>query len=428
MGDILKILTCFITVFIVSLFNACTERERTNPFDPESKIYGEDPFNLRVFSDFEAVHLLWDRLKSPEVIGYKIYRGINGREFELFKIVSEKSSRFDDANVDYDTLYQYYITAAAPEFETFPSSTVKITPGPTFIWVLDGYMDVLYVLTHDGAHIYNKLDYFGFPLDFDVNSREGAAYVIEWYTKSIIKVFRDGDVNYFEYTFKDPRSIAVNGNFGEVWVAESSEGRVLKLDTQGGKLGEFRLTGVPDVLVVSESTGDCWVMDKENNRIFIIKPVENDYVVITVEEKFGELKGLKFSNPENLCLVYDAGREMIYKIDRNGLLSDSLEWKNLLLFDIDQNTGDIWGLERNSRETGFNLVKLSRDGVRQLEKEGISSFPSSLYVSKYNGNLMIGERIRGGLKKFSAGGELISSFSQISDPVLIREEYFKAEY
>lgn len=149
-------------IILVVVITGCYDRERINPFDPNSDTQAE-PFNLRVESSGNRVTLAWSPVDSPDLTGYNIYRALQGNTLSKFASVADSVSRFTDTDVTNLTPYVYSVSANGNEDETFLATPDTIIPGPTRYWALsDGAQSMLH-LSHDGFHLNESISIFIAP-------------------------------------------------------------------------------------------------------------------------------------------------------------------------------------------------------------------------------------------------------------------------
>ena len=87
------------------------------------------------------------------ILGYRVYRkAAFEHDFQPIYVTPEDSSEYVDKNVQFEIRYTYQITVLGEDFESNPSDTVSIIPGPTSIWFTDLYGRNLIRLTHDCMH------------------------------------------------------------------------------------------------------------------------------------------------------------------------------------------------------------------------------------------------------------------------------------
>lgn len=160
------------------MINSCNERERTNPFDPGSKI-AEDPFSLEITSNLQEIRLDWNPVDSPDLTGYNIYRGTPGAALERFQTVPDSVTMYSDTSIVLHQTYFYGVTAFGHTDETSLEHLDTITPGPTRWWVLSDNFNSLAELSHDGLHLYRTYSEFSAPELVTAHPYENRVYVYD---------------------------------------------------------------------------------------------------------------------------------------------------------------------------------------------------------------------------------------------------------
>jgi DNA-binding beta-propeller fold protein YncE len=80
----------------------------------------------------------------------------------------------------------------------------------------------------------------------------------------------------------EPKYVAVNPTTGNVWVADSQAGIIVKLDANGKELLRTTDVGMPVSLSVDFKTGDLWAADTKNFQF--VKLSDAGKVSVTVPD------------------------------------------------------------------------------------------------------------------------------------------------
>jgi len=189
---------------------SCSQRERTNPFDPNGST-NSDVFNLHVKSDPGEVILTWAGFQSPDLTGYNIYRAQQGIPLQQIGQIDENSSRFVDQSIEIGHSYIYGITAIGEADESPLSRLDTITPGNSRWWVLSADYSPVSELSHDGLHRYASYDQPYYNPDFIAPVGKTTAYIYDPFGGTIYKQtvgeppekFMD-DIDYLNDLFYNP--------------------------------------------------------------------------------------------------------------------------------------------------------------------------------------------------------------------------------
>ncbi len=181
-------LTADMTVIIIIaaflLMNNCSDRERTNPFDPNNPFTHGAPTNVRVKSHRNTIELRWSKIDVEDLSHYQISRAIENEELDSFRTLSADTNFFFDTPVDYDTTYRYAVQAFTEYDAGTLSDTVKTIPGPVNFVIADFYNFVVRKLTYDAEYIM-AVNYFPSPIAVETHLQEGNIYIAEYWSQQI---------------------------------------------------------------------------------------------------------------------------------------------------------------------------------------------------------------------------------------------------
>ena len=180
--------------------------------------------------------------------------------------------------------------------------------------------------------------------------------------------------------FNNPKSISVNQQTGDIWVADTGNNRIVKLlssiednydinnppSTQTKhtifKLWNSKPFSEPTGLSVNSNTGNCWFADKLNHRVIRIlangskingvvgfeKP-EN----VSVNEKIGDVWVANTGNHRVIQIKQGIfASEVIYDVSSNGHLGFheivTGNFRQPYSVSVNSNEGEVWFTEESS--------------------------------------------------------------------------------
>lgn len=171
---------------IIFITVSCTQRDRSNPFDPNGAMNSE-VFGLHVKSDPGEVILSWAGIQSPDLTGYNVYRAQQGNPLQHIGQIDEKTLRFVDQGIEVGQSYVYGITAVGKVDESPLSRLDTITPGNSRWWVLAADYSPVSELSHDGLHRYASYDQPYYNPDFIAPVGRTTAYIYDPFGGTIYK-------------------------------------------------------------------------------------------------------------------------------------------------------------------------------------------------------------------------------------------------
>jgi len=138
--------------------------------------------------------------------------------------------------------------------------------------------------------------------------------------------------------FKNPRGVSINQTTGDIWIADTGNNRVVKLDNNVPKNYNINKTYPPDSiffeiytgfknpthLSVNSRSGNCWVSDKDNNRVVRILYDGSEMLEIT---GFLSPAGIAVNKNDGSCWVANKGDNEVIKLFSN--LSQEISGYNI---------------------------------------------------------------------------------------------------
>ena len=161
----------FLTLISITLLIHCNDRKRLNPLDPQNPDTKGKPTGLRILSEFDTITLRWNSVNVDGLVGYHIYRKLaETSSYQLIHLAPADSNIFYDRHVTYNNTYTYKVSVVTSTYESQPSDSLSITPGPTVIWVADADNRRIIKISHDGLHEIERIAVTGLPWDIYITS------------------------------------------------------------------------------------------------------------------------------------------------------------------------------------------------------------------------------------------------------------------
>lgn len=414
--SIIRISNCGILLAII-FCSGCADRDRINPVDPVNPDTMGRPTGVSVISIQDTVKLSWDIIELKDLIGYQIYRKTSlESDFTPVILVPATVSSYSDTSVEFDVEYSYQVSAVGSTYESLPSHTVTITPGPTFNWVSDNANGQLVKLTHDAQHELLRTVRFQNILDIETNPITGDVWVIDRISllfAELKRVSPEGNLRLPILQFTSPLDAALEIRTGALWIADSTDNIVIKLDSAGTQLFTIAELLNPIAVSVDQRTGDCWVADNHANRIFKIKSDGTEILASPVNLNAVQSISVNSSNGD----VWVADSTRIVKIDENGNLNLEPNQRFDFAFKIDVNgkTGEFWVLNLLFQFDQSTVSKFSPEGQKFFEISGFT-VPEDLSINLFDNSCLVADTQNDRIVRISSGGDIVGILNSIGFP------------
>jgi len=183
--------TVVVLLALLVLWN-CSGRERINPFDPH--VGDKNVFGLNLHSAPESVTLDWDRVDSPDLTGYRVYRAALGDTLQTFRNIPADITRYRDSEVRAGSTYVYGVSVLGEQSETQISRLDTITPGYSRWWALADNYTPLVQLSHDGLHRSRIYGDYGAPNHILAPVNRDFIYVYDRFRGSVYRHTVNGEI------------------------------------------------------------------------------------------------------------------------------------------------------------------------------------------------------------------------------------------
>ncbi|MBN1782349.1 hypothetical protein JW948_14540 [bacterium] len=399
---------------IVSLWfglsgTGCANRDRSNPIDPLNPDTGGKPQNLRVTSENDEVFLTWSRLPGGMVDHYSVYRS-SGNMPSPVKIGDTASGMYTDSGVPLGQKWTYRITAVTnSEYESVPSDSVSITPGPHSYWVTDYYGETVYRLTYDAMHMLDDIYDFYLPVAVASDTANALAWTLDWRDGILMKI-AGGRIVKRVPGLRQPRLVELDRRNQVLWVVHDSLRTVALVDTAGAQTGE--LTGFGRIVDICWAGGDrgFWIVDADSQTVSRYGPAGN------------RLNRIACNAPA--AVTASDAFDWIWAADSRGLLRISTE--GALLSVIGSGYGAGFNLSMNGETGGCWAVMAGEDGITtvvHMDRDGRilaaqSGFGTALHLlcNPFDAGCIIADFYRGQVIRLAATGEELSRLSGFYGP------------
>lgn len=391
----------------LALLASCSQRERSNPLDPQNPNSKGAPTGFNAVAGFLTVRLNWDPRPDLDIDGFVLYRLAAGDSLfrPLAGSLPPRSGTYLDTGVPNgaDTRYRLYFViggersaAAAEDIATpgpvrgwavdangrliqiapdardvtqvFPgfgsAASLAVTPNSGTIWVSDGLDGVVWLFDPTTSRS-QTIRGLGTPFTMALDALDESAWVCDL----------AGSVRHYEPTglpgapaglglLLEPAGIATNPVDGSVWVAERAGQRLRHYTRDGAPLG-VRPLALPSRVEVDSATGHAWVTSLSTGWVWNVTPA------LQVEDSVqlsGPI-GLDVDPRRGTVWVTDAVANQLVAIDTftgavRGRFSAPGEPRGV---SVDLDRGEPWVC---ARVTG-TVYRFSASGVRLAQVNGL---------------------------------------------------------
>jgi DNA-binding beta-propeller fold protein YncE len=404
---------------VVLLFQACTDRPRQNPFDPQNPQAIVRPTGLRIVSEDRDVRLTWQPVERSDLMYYTVYRRAPDEvEFRSIAQVSPPKTEYRETGLEYNREYQYQLSYTTPQGESERSEAVSIIPGPNSKWVLDTGTARLIKLTFDTRHLITRGPSYFRPLAMAVSRRDRTVWVGEGLADFVDKISRDGSLQVRITGIDEPHELAVNQVTGDCWFYDPRARVLGRIDALGRNVVGFTSERFSDEmrLAVNSLTGEAWLADVPGKILFRLSP---SGVALSTLELAGSPAALAVSVKDNAVWMWDATTQEVVKMNTAGaVLARAEGFENVMDLAVNEVTGDCWVVERSLTTRSGRVVRLSAAGERLLSLEDFTA-PTSVAVDLFDNSIVVSDIGRSSVLRISEDGEVLGEFTELVSPRVV---------
>lgn len=385
-------------VLLFSFLISCSERDRTNIFDPKARI---DTLDISIFitSADSIITVKWFPPTSIHFNGFHIYRKTKTQS-NFSKIASLPANQYEykDYDIAFDVTYSYYLTIQGESTESPPTAVLKVTPGPLSFWILDRFGFNIFKTTYDLQH--KRLTKYALWIPENLTFDPRHNLVLVTYPQYRFAEIFDGQsgitkVNLDEFTH--PYDCIFEPEQGKFWLTDSS-GYLFRVNP---------IDGSHDI--IDQSLHNPTQIIFHNQNIYVIERGRQQIVVYNPGGlKIRTIKNIaEFSLVNPLLIHSTALHDDLYIIDKTSTsnvlyrylpIQNSAQkiFENEYLKGVQFNPTDnsIWLSIDN--ELNSKLMQLSEAGDRLIELKGFSSImdfkinpgQGTIIVSDYRGRIV----------------------------------------
>jgi len=405
---------------------SCTDRERSNPFDPRNPDKSQRSAGFNALAGNSEVLLYWDDLSDFEdVLGLQVERvtaGLADTAIISDSILPPDRSGYRDVHAENGQTYDYRLRLVLKDSDERPvTESDRATPGTLFPWISNFDRTAVTRLTPDLRDERFDTEYsFNFVQDIQIRPDNTEIWILDAITAKIYRFYPDGtylqdqgnlgQTAAFRFNIFD-RSLwlaswALNstvfhlGRSGELvasyrtdvfptWIELDYERDGAWVATDGGKMLYLNATGhiteithsafISPEKVVSGTAANsrAWVLDYDAKAIFHLTLDDADWNL----KVFSNPQDIATNSQADLCWVADMDADIVYEID---------EQKNIRaqVHNLGRPTDLYWNpYEQNILVTGGDgTISCLLPGGTVLWSTRLNNHPGQIVVQSFGTN------------------------------------------
>ena len=415
--------TIYSVIFITIMMCQCSDKERTNPLDPRNPDTSGKVTGVRIYSEFDTIVLSWNKVYVNDLLGYNVYRKTpEDSDFIAIERICHDSSVFYESNLEYDKRYTYRVSAVTIYFESVPSDSVSVIPGPTVVWISDVDLGHIKWISHDIMHEIGRKNTNGYPWDLVVSIPDRTIWYTDVSWGYVVRVNETWKTYMPEQPYWDPTDIALDEHKNLIWVA-NQRGSVIQIHA----LLEDSLREIvhedfrrPRSLDIDRFSGIAWVADPDARAVFRISPYRAS--VTRLDETFVRPMKVVLNDVDGTIWVADSSR--VVRLGTNERIESVIEGPFNFAFalDIDIEKETVWVVDFSLMGQESKIYKFSFDGIKEFELGGFN-FPRNVIVNHYDHSCIVADSDAGEIIKIAEDGTIIGRNNDFLYPVGIFLEY-----
>jgi len=288
-------------------------------------------------------------------------------------------------------------------------------------WAAD-YYNVFKISANGKA---SQFSGFSQPLSLSINPSDGACWVADTDAVEVKKLSTNGQKILsigMDVLASQPTSIAVDPRNGSVWVGVIDT--VYKFSSDGKQLNKIGGFNEP-ILEVNPKNGDCWVADSSNGKVLRLS--ESGGKLNTIEiPNVTQPKSISVNPADGSCWVLDSFTHKLVKLSADGKIllesatvpADTAIMSTYLSASTD---GGCWAAVMIDMAND-QVIKFGADGKKVLSAGGFS-MPSGLAVDHKDGGCWVADSNGSRFVKLSSSGAVVANITGLSQPKVVRVAY-----
>jgi hypothetical protein len=415
----------FLLIFILTFIYFCSERERTNPFDPD--------YPGKIMTMFLSLipwenynQLIWDDPPFMDYSGFNIYRKLEtDSSFQLLKRISSEQRFYMDSTISYGLQHQYYFTIHGNRSESKPSSIISNIPGPGYNWIVDKWGYQLFKTSYDTRYVILRENKMSAPQDMAIAKEYGLS-LVTYTSDSMIELIdlSTGEVLDQLLNITRPYKVCYDTIDNYFWVIDSS-GFLYKINPFTFQEQIIHTTLInPVEISISEQAGLINIVDFKAKMILRYNR-EGE-----LSEIIDKINNSPLQGPEKF--IHDEQRERYWISDGNEhkdyIYTKLASENNFYCMDSLGDAGDfelhpeedailLISLSINYTDNSF-IMQLSANGNRQILISDLI-YPLDISINMYDETILVADSYYGRILHYNRDSRLLGYSDFYNFPIKI---------
>jgi streptogramin lyase len=402
-----------LALLALSLLAGCSDRQRSNPLDPQNPATQGAPIGFAARASDHAVALNWVSIPRGEIIGFQLYRRVAGETTftAISAVLPTSASSYSDVGLLNGVDHEYRLFYVFDDgLHGNPASDIA-TPGAVRPWVTDFSSRALLRLTPDARRV-GLTDAGGYqsPGNLDVDPPREHVWICDTFAGRLFRYTPSINEHVTINTVSEPVDVAVDPATGNVWVCDQGQGAVLQFDEDGNASPLNRIGSLltPLAVAVDPTDGSIWVCERDGS------------VVRHFDKNGVPLSGTSLGNPSRVAVdsltrsawVTSFTQGRVVRYDFNGVARDTIGgFTGPIGIAVDSNLGIVWVADAGSSR----VVALDRFGDQLFALGGLSQ-AREIGLDKATGQVWVTLPGAGAVAVITPAGQVVRRVLGLSQP------------
>jgi DNA-binding beta-propeller fold protein YncE len=263
----------------------CSNRERSNPFDPQNPNTRGRPAGFMAIASDGYVDLRWTPAAGASLIGYRLYRrtAVADTFVALSNLLSPSVTSYRDRGLLDGITYYYRLYYVFSDIGQSSPADDAATPGRARPWVADASRGYLYRVTPDGRRVADGFSGFNGPTSVAVDPVRGVVWASDGFGGRV-DILEPGSGRTTSLPgFVTPGALKIDVPSGVTWVCDEDAGILWELDSIGNPVGNpIQPLSLPLGVDVDPFDNSVLVCERNADRLRRFAPDHSLLASITV--------------------------------------------------------------------------------------------------------------------------------------------------
>lgn len=354
---------------LLAAASGCSDRPRTNPFDPGNPATGGRPAGFVAIGEEDQVRLRWRPAADAGNVSFQLYRRAAGEiGFKpLGPLLPAARAAFTDSTAVSGTRYDYrlyYVLGGARS--GVPAEDYAI-PGPLRVWFTDLDARTLNRLSSDGHRVAATVTGFHGPTALGFDPVHRRVWVTDTYDGLVIAVEADGTSRLRLTGLIEPVAIAIDPARDRMWVCDQARDAVFQYRLDGGLRTPASLTAINQPIDVAHDPrdGSIWVLERADHRV---RRYTGTGTPLEAFSLFAPSRVEVDSVTQDAWITSFEG-SAVYRITASGTIADTILVAGPIGVAVDAARGRIWIADALLGQ----VLALRRSGTEEFRIAGLTA-------------------------------------------------------